>query len=266
MGAVGGGAFYYFNRSSQPVVVTHEILEPPELPPPPPRPSGPTMYSGEGFTKVLPLASGSEFRLTNLNGHVTISTWDEERAEVTARMRGGSATDREATRIKINPDDDSLSIETEATRGMSVAVDYEIRLPREVDIKKLEVVNGNVTISGVEGDVNVTTINGKIHIEDVEGSLETNAVNGETEIILTRFEGEHLNASSANGPIMVKIHEDFDADVQIDTVHGAISTDESYGLRVEKNPIVGMKARGRIGDGENRIKLESVNGPITFKR
>jgi hypothetical protein len=264
MGAAGGAAFFFFNRP--PAVRVHHP-EAPQPPEPPPLP-GAISHSGasEGFTKVIPLRFGSTFRLTNVNGNVVISTWDEERAEVTARMKGGSVRDREGTRIKIVPERGGLSIATELAKDASVAVDYEITLPREVNVKEIEVINGDVVISGIQGPVKATTVNGKIHIEDVGGSVETTTVNGPTEIFLNRLEGDQLKSSSVNGNIKLKIEEDCDADVEIDSVQGRVSTEPSYGLRVEKNFPFGMKARGRIGNGGCLIKLNNVSGTITFTR
>jgi len=218
------------------------------------------------FRQEVTVAFGSDFSLSNINGNVTISTWNEERAEITALKRDGSPEELRVAEVKITPRAESLSIETVLPKNSSVAVDYDIKLPSRITIKHVRVVNGNVSVSGVEGSVKVQTVNGRIDVDDVAGTIETETVNGSTSVSLARLEGGEIKLTSLNGSIQLEIPENSAADVAIDTLNGEITTDPSFNLTVRSNRIAGKQVRGQIGKGGPSIKLNNVNGSITLKR
>ncbi len=224
---------------------------------------------GAVFSQRLALPAGSEVTLTNDNGSVTITTWDEEAALITARKRGRMSRDLQDVRIEIAPAGRALAIRTirpEDSDLSAVRVDYEIRLPRRVTLSDVRVINGHIRIRDVEGVVKVKTINGQIDLEGVTGAAEAEAVNGNIEVTLAQCARErNTTLQSVNGRIFLRLPQTCDASLRAETFHGEILT-EGLSLASEEERLVGKSVEGQLGRGGPTIQLRTMNGTIRVRR
>ena len=146
-------------------------------------------------------------------------------------------------------------------RNHDVKVHFVVEVPSDVRLDA-NTVNGDIEARGLAERVEAETVNGGIEVETA-GRVTAETVNGD---IAARFGPGFAEAASfetVNGGIRVVLPEGTDADVDIQTVNGAIDTDFPLTIRGRWGP---KSASGEIGDGGPDLKLETVNGSITLVR
>ncbi len=219
------------------------------------------------FSHRLALPAGSEVTVLNESGNVTITTWDEKVALITARRRGGAPVDPQDVRIEVLPAERALTIRTLRSEDADVAVDYEITLPRRANLSDVRVLNGRIRIRDVEGHVRARTVNGRIEVEGVAGAVDAETVNGRIDISLVRCaEDRDATLQSLNGRISLELPTACHARLEAETLHGKIVADEALGLTATEEGILGQRVEGQLGQGGRVIRLRAVNGAIHVKR
>lgn len=216
-----------------------------------------TVGADTTFTKTFALGDGAKFSIKNVNGSITVSAWDQPKAEVSVIKRGGS--DRSA-QVFFTNSGGNLSIRTAQTRG-NQDVRFEVKLPRELGRVELSSVNGVIKLSDVTAEILVDGTNGAIELANVVGASKVHTVNGSIKAALLEASDRSMEFESTNGSIDLTVPPGFEADLDASTVHGGINIDETFGVQVDKG-IVGQKAKGEIGQGGERLKLATTNGNI----
>jgi len=209
------------------------------------------------LTKSFAMGEGAKFSIKNVNGNITVSAWDQPKAEVIVIKRGGS--DRSAQVFFTNTGG-NLSIRTAQSRG-NQDVRFEVKLPRELARVELSSVNGIIKLSDVKAEILVDGTNGAIELANVVGVSKIRTVNGSIKTTLLEASDRSMEFESTNGSIDLTVPPGFEADLEASTIHGSINVDETFGVQVEKG-IVGQKAKGEIGSGGERLKLVTTNGNI----
>jgi DUF4097 and DUF4098 domain-containing protein YvlB len=240
----------------------------------------------EEFQKVLPLSSQGTFSLKNVNGKVSISTWEEAKVEIKALKKTNKAEENlQKVKIEVTATADSVSVDTVYPKlgNTGVSVDYDIKVPEGVNLGQLSSVNGSIGITGPFGRVSAETTNGGVHLENASGNLELRTTNGEVKAInvngpidahttngsimleLTKLEAA-VTAKTTNGGVSLRLSaaQEINAVLEAKTVNGSISFDIPVTLQsLEKS---GRHLRGQIGQGGPQISLETVNGSIRLTR
>ena len=241
----------------------------------------------EDFSKTLPLKAGARFSLENVNGSVAVSTWTEDKVEITAVK----------TARKRKEDLDKVEIRVEETGGgvvvkaiwpkfpnrADVSVHFTVQVPEGVILDGFETVNGGVDVTGryargevgtTNGSVTITdaagefkaeTTNGGIRVDGLDGRLTAETTNGSIKLMRLSFRGG-LSAETTNGSITVALAspENLNADLDARVSNGHITVDFPVTLQSLK----GSKKRieGRIGQGGPSISLHTTNGSITLTK
>lgn len=226
----------------------------------------------EDFAETYALSADGRVSLDNVNGRVEIQAWDaaEVKVEYTKKARSREGLDR--MKVRIDASDRRIHIETDyedSDRGFwrdsGGEVDYRLWVPRQAHLDGIELVNGNLEIRGVEGDVNASLVNGDLVASGLGGDLELDTVNGTLEVTLDKLRsGSDVSLESVNGRIVVVLPPGANADVKAETVHGRIRND--FGLDEKRERYgVGRSLAGSVGSGGARIDLETVNGSIEIR-
>ena len=251
----------------------------------------------EEFNRTVPAEPGSEVVVVNRNGGVNVSAWEEDYVAVTAVKRTVYGRDDLAkVRIEVT-EGDPLRIETvHAGFNPQVRVDYTIRLPSGVVLRRVEssngpiklsgvrvagtelttsngpvVVdsapgsdlaaassNGGIDLSGVEGYVTATTSNGGITVEDCGGVTGLKTSNGPISAEISAVRGD-VTISSSNGGIALRLAEDLNARVVATTSNGRVTVDD---LPLRASESTGTSVSGLLGDGGPTITVTASNGGI----
>ena len=240
----------------------------------------------EEFAKTLPLSSEGSFKLSNVNGAVTISTWKEAKVEIKALKKTKKSADNLAkVKIEVRDSADAVSVETVYPRhdNTGVSVDYTILVPEGVRLEDVSSVNGGLRLTGPFSSAAASTTNGDVHVQDASGGLQVETTNGGIEAVniagpvdaettnggITLDLGglkENVRAQTTNGGITLKLGAgaEINAYLEAETTNGGIQIDVPVTLQsLEKSK---RHLRGQIGTGGPRLSLETVNGSIRLTK
>ena len=223
----------------------------------------------EEFHQTYPLSANGHIDLANINGPVQIKAWDRDEVKVDAIKRAGSKHDLAEVEIKIDSGKDSLSIRTEYarhdhtwTRNDPGSVDYVLMVPRSSRLDDINLVNGDLEIEGVGGEVRASCVNGRMRANGLSGRAELSTVNGNLEANFDRLSSP-IEVSSVNAKVLLTLPSDAKADIEASTVSGSISND--FGIHVANHKWVGHELNGELGGGGTRVQVNNVNGRIEIR-
>jgi len=227
--------------------------------------------------QTLSLQAGGYLSLENINGDVTIEGWKKNEVSISAVKRGKS---KDLDRIKIEVDVDKyegkdwIHIATEyleSDRGFlsflksSGSVDYTIKAPSDAILEDIELVNGNLKVTGITGYLSLGTVNGSITASGMAGNAWVETVNGNLDLSFDKMsKGQSVDLESVNGSIVLRIPAKANAYVEAETLNGNVTNE--FALTVEKGEWVGRSMEGLVGSGGARIAIETVNGSIDIKK
>jgi hypothetical protein len=227
----------------------------------------------EEFHQTYPLSANGQVELQNINGSVEIKAWDRNEVKVDAIKHAWSKQRLQEATIKVDSRSDSLSIRTEypdhdhtfwndGKHDKSASVEYALTVPRNARLADINLVNGNLDIEGVNGEVRVSCVNGRLTARKLGGQAELSTVNGKLEASLDRL-ASPLRVSSVNAAVLLTLPSDTKADIEASTVSGSISND--FGIPVAHHRWVGHELNGELGGGGPRVHVSNVNGRIEIR-
>ncbi len=235
----------------------------------------------ETIDRTFDVKPGATVALSNVNGRITIGSWDQPRVRVVAlkEVEGDRSDAKEAMkelRVEFSQPNGGLTIKTHFPRhehGISSIFDfltgdhvqakvrYELTVPRTMNLD-VSNTNGSIRLSEVNGHLELGTTNGGIAVSRCGGSIDASTTNGNIEAELVRVaKGRPLQFRTTNGRIEVAVPKDLAVDVDAGTTNGSISTD----LPVSTTHIKRNSLRGTINGGGTPLKMRTTNGRIAIK-
>lgn len=228
----------------------------------------------EEFHQTYPLAATGSFGLANISGDVRIVGWDRNEVKIDAVKTASSKERLDELKIEVEATPDRVYVRTKypETQGRAkegrnerTAVEYTVSIPKSAKVDKVKLVNGNLTIENVNGDMNAATVNGRITASKPGGNVDFSTVNGRIEATLGKAEASKLvELKTVNGEIGLALPADSAAHVKANTVHGNITND--FGLTVVKGQFVGSSLEGQIGSDGANVRMKTVNGAISISK
>lgn len=227
----------------------------------------------ETFDQYYQLAAGGRVALENVNGDVSIEVWERDEVRVYAIKSASSPELLDGLEIKVDAGNGGVEIDTEypsnrhheSKGGSSMKVEYTLTVPRTARLDDIDLVNGNLSVVGVEGGVSAATVNGNILLRNCAGDTEVGTVNGGIEAHVDRLDpGESLALESVNGRLDLYLASSIGAHMRAESVNGRLTND--FGIDVRKGKYVGSDFRGMVGGGGAEVALETVNGSINVHR
>jgi DUF4097 and DUF4098 domain-containing protein YvlB len=224
----------------------------------------------EEFHQTYPLTPDGRIELDNINGDVHISTWDRNEVKVDAVKYADEKERLDEAKIEIDSGKDYLSIRTRypdhdqnwnwGSHNNPASVDYTLTVPRTVRLDEIKLINGELDVSGVSGEVRASCINGRLEAHDLAGRAHLSTINGRLDARFSQLAANTIELNSVNGSVELTIPSDSQAELEASTVSGAIDND--FGLHVNHHRFVGHDLRGELGNGGAHIRLSNVNGHI----
>lgn len=228
----------------------------------------------EKFEQTYPLSVNGRVNVSNVNGSITVEAWDRNEVKLEYTKITDSKERLADVEIKIDSKPDSFSVETDYgnwkgknngdrwRNGGKLQVDYHLTVPRGAVLNEVETVNGSVTVSNFVNFTKVSAVNGSVNAANLRGTANLSTVNGEVMADFDRLEaGSKITLTTVNGSVNLVIPSDSNATVKADSLNGNISND--FGLPVRKGKYIGRDMYGRIGSGDVKIRLSSVNGGLS---
>ena len=156
----------------------------------------------EEFHEIYEVKSGTGLRVENANGDIKISTWSKPHVEVQAIKKTTRDKD-ELAKVKIEVIiGDVMEIRTKyLEENLRVSVDYNIQIPEQVVVQKIETSNGDIDLIATHGDSKVITANGDVTLEKVGGAVQVHTANGDVDVI--DMIGS-IQVKTANGDVNIK--------------------------------------------------------------
>jgi DUF4097 and DUF4098 domain-containing protein YvlB len=229
--------------------------------------------AGAGYEAIVdqsyPLAAGGSVALENINGDVSIEVWERNEVRVYAVKSASTLELLDELEVKVDADNNQVRIDTHypSMNGSDhghrrfTKVEYTVTVPRTAILDEIELVNGNLTVVGIEGGIDAETVNGNIMVRDCAGSASLGTVNGGIEAHIDRLDyDDKLDVESVNGQLDLYLASSLGADLSADTVNGSLKND--FGIEVRKGKYVGSDFHGSVGGGGAKVSLETVNGSI----
>src|SRR5713226_4411672 len=157
--------------------------------------------------------------------------------------------------------------------GYVVKMDFQVQVPRDIDIKIKTVNEGHVSVRDINGSFLVRNVNGDIQIRNIAGSGTARTVNGPVKVSFRQNPREASDFQTVNGSIELQFARDLSADFRFKTFNGGIYSD----FPVTALPVQGMQEErhgskvifradrytgARINAGGPQIKVENLNGDI----
>ncbi|MEP6947449.1 MAG: DUF4097 family beta strand repeat-containing protein [Acidobacteriota bacterium] len=214
--------------------------------------------------------------MSNVNGSITAEAWDRNEIKLVAIKTADNKDRLNEVEIRIDSKADSFRVETKYDNWRKdggdrwrdngkLLVDYQLMVPRGAVLSDISTVNGSVTISNFTNVTKVSAVNGTIKASNLRGTSDLSTVNGEVVADFTTLDvGSKISLDTVNGKVNLMIPSDSNATIKADSLNGNITND--FGLPVRKGKYVGRDLYGRLGGGDVRIKLESVNGDLKVLR
>jgi DUF4097 and DUF4098 domain-containing protein YvlB len=230
----------------------------------------------ERFEQTYPLNSNGRVSVSNVNGSITVETWDRNEVKLEYVKTSERKEDLAEVEVRIDAQKDAFSVETdygdwkrrnsgERRTYNKLQVEYHLFVPRNAVLDEIETVNGSVSIANAFNSTKASAVNGQVRATNLRGATNLSTVNGTLVADFDQLQsGSRISLETVNGTVDLMIPSDANATVKADTVNGQISND--FGLPVRKGEYVGRDLYGKIGSGDVQIRLNSVNGALSVKR
>ncbi len=247
------------------------------------------------------VSSGNWFRLSSINGPVSIEPSNDGQVHVRAQkeVNRGSVTDvafqvvQSGGDVRIcaiwrrdvcdedglhshrNDDDEDRNDRRDVKVRFTVKVPAGVRVGagtvngemrvRDVSSEvRASTVNGLVEVRNVGGEVNANTVNGRVEVTTRSGPVNANTVNGDIDVSLGSLARDGaMRFRTVNGSVTVETPPDLDANVSMETMHGSISSDWPVQLSGKFGP---RHAEGTIGRGGRSIRMTTLNGSVELRK
>ena len=244
----------------------------------------------EVVERSVEFASGGRLTIVNVNGNITVNSWDRHEVKMKAMKRARAEDEDEArlllekTTVQFDRTEQGIDIRTAAPkkpgRNRNISVNYSLTVPKEIDLE-LKTVNGRVDVDDVSGAVDAKTTNGRIGLTGIVGTIQAKTTNGKIGLLEVlgpirakttngsikaevggSGEQQHeIRAATTNGGIEVTLPKGLKANLKASTVNGKIDSD----FPVTVKGLISKSVDGAINGGGELIHLKTVNGSIRLK-
>ena len=232
------------------------------------------------FDRTFAVIPGARFALANTNGRVTLHAWDQPQVRVHALERVRSRDAEEAKKafaaltIAAASEAGGVKIETRmpqlrggglfewiAGTNVDVNVDYEITVPRSMDVR-IDNTNGAIEIAEVRGSMLVSDTNGHIECRACAGNIDAETTNGAIRVELVAVTpGRPIRLETTNGGVRVVVPRSISARIDASTTNGSVDTE----LPVTTTRLERHALRGTVNGGGSELRIRSTNGSISIE-
>jgi hypothetical protein len=163
--------------------------------------------------------------------------------------------------------------------GPPRSASLRLLVPRKASLHLSTVNDGDISVRGIEGDLELQNTNGSVTALDVAGAVVAHTVNGEVKVSLTRVDPKAAMAfSTLNGDVDVTLPADLRASLRMRSDNGEIFSDFDVQLGAPEAKVtqgrsggryrleVQREVRGTVGGGGPEIQLRTFNGDILLRR
>ena len=235
----------------------------------------------ETVDKTFDVKPGASVVVSNVNGGITVTSWDQPRVRVVAvkKVQGGREVAKQAMKelqVQMQPRNGGLVVKTEYPEHEGISsffdwltgndaqaqVRYEVTVPKTMNLD-ISNTNGGISVTDVAGKHDLDTTNGRIEATRCAGSLDARTTNGRIRAELVQVtRGEDIRLSTTNGAITVALPASFAGVLDAGTTNGSIHTDFPVTTTRGDN----NRLHGTVNGGGAELRARTTNGSIEIKR
>ena len=245
--------------------------------------------NGETQRITVPLGSPGEpavLEVSLLSGSVRVEGYDGNEVVIEATRTGTDGKVEEVdgmyripnNTLGLSVEQRGNTVEVDGSWGSNVA-DVRIQVPRATSVRLDTINDGALSVSGVEGNHELSSVNGGIEALGMRGSVIASTTNGDVVVELLRVTPDTpMSFTTWNGDVEVSFPADFHAtllmkvgqgeifsefEVAVDPLGARMTREEgARGTRLELE----SEVRARIGVGGPEIRFETFNGGVRIKK
>ena len=160
--------------------------------------------------------------------------------------------------LQVDEQDNLIKIGALPSRSAEIT----ITAPADTSLKLSTVNNGNITVEGVTGEMDISNLNGNITIRDVGGAVVAHTLNGKLIAVLHSVTaGKPMSFSTLNGDVDVTLPPDVKASLKMKSDNGDIFTDFEVTLKPSTSTPTGSRdSKGRYKLRSDRTTYATING------
>lgn len=204
-------------------------------------PFGREMFE-DRFEKEVSVNPDVTVGVQDLSGDVAVETHDSATVKVEAVKRVWAATAREAEdrsadyRVVVEQEGNEVRIGAELTDDAPgwlparCTIDYKVLVPAGARLR-VDLTNGDVTVKGVRGGVDLRSTNGDVVGKGLSGPVVATSINGNVEILSA--EPGDLSLKTVNGDIRFDLLSLGDGEHSVGTTRGEIQAFLAAGMSLE---------------------------------
>src|SRR6266705_5253965 len=189
-----------------------------------------------------------------VNGGITVKGYDGKEVVVEARARNRESARSNSNMKRIIVSSTGLSVEEENnqvrinTDSYMRPIDLTISVPVHSSLKLSAVNDGNIVVTGVDGELEVNDVNGAVTLTNVSGNAVAHALNGRLLATFSRVNPQKPMAfSSLNGDIDVTFPADLKANLSLKSDRGEIFSDFDVQVQASAPQQIVEDGRGHGG-------------------
>jgi DUF4097 and DUF4098 domain-containing protein YvlB len=247
----------------------------------------------EEWSKTFQLNGKAELRVETNDAKVQVEAW--ERKEIQAHVLseglriglwGSSGTPQVRVRDYQSANRVELEVRVPSTNwviGVNArSTRIELKVPREVSLD-VHSGDGDLSVRGLEGDINLSTQDGQIEADLLDGTLHASTGDGNMRV-QGRFDSLNLKTGdgrisaqisqgsqmasgwrvqSGDGNVELSLPEGFSADLEVHTGDGRITSDLPITV---SGSLDHSSIRGKLNGGGPTLSVHTGDGSIRLKR
>jgi len=245
----------------------------------------------QDFQRTYPLGAGGTVSIHNVSGDVKVIGYDGSMIVVTGVKEG---RDRHLVEVDDRSGASSVDVRVRYAEqcNCDASINFEVRVPRGMKylFDNISSASGDITVSGVMGNVqaksasgdvtvadvtgavNASTASGDVRVKNIIGSASAKSASGDIEVEITRLDGAgNMEFASTSGDVKVKMPADLGAEVNMSVFSGSLRTDFPLEIQEREQELGrgrgrGRSAQGRVGDGSRTLRLSSLSGNVILTR
>ena len=225
-------------------------------------------------------------KVSLLNGSIAVKTYDGKDINIEARPREEPAGRIEEARPGVHrfsvgttgltADEENNEVHV-STDSLFRFVDLTLTVPVHTSLWLRSVNAGSISVTGGDGDRDISVVNGAVTLTDISGSTVAHTINGPLSATFARLNpAKPVAFSSINGQLDVTFPPDVKANLNLHAARGGVFSDfdlqlqNSLGQSIQEGSETGAKYHIRFGGGVHAtingggadIQLSNFNGNI----
>jgi hypothetical protein len=189
----------------------------------------------EVFERTYQVDPTARLKIRNLRGAISIHGADTHELKLRATKTTENVAQLQDIMVNVAAESGSVSISTsvlpQKNRSLLAghgSVNYELTVPRTINITRLELEDGNVLIEGIEDeDVQANVVDGKVTIRNSCANVHVAIANGDLDLVVKDC-GQHsflTDAQVTHGKARVALRRDAAIHLRAQTARGTLSNE-----------------------------------------